>query len=161
MHHATLPIDIVYEDEHLVVVNKPSGLLCVPGLKEPDNLFDRVKAHFANARVVHRLDMATSGLVIFALNHAAQKSLGQMFERKIINKEYSAILAGELLQDQGEIIAPLICDWENRHPILGDKLYNHEGSENKAERLLLHARTLTFKHPISDKEIALQTPSEF
>jgi len=107
-------IDIVYRDNDIVVVNKPPGLLCVPGLKEPDNLFDRVKSHFANARVVHRLDMSTSGMVIFALNHSAQKTLGLMFEHKKVEKHYIAEVSGLLSKARGEIVAPLICDWENR-----------------------------------------------
>jgi len=86
-------IDIAYIDNDIVIVNKPSGLLCVPGLKEPDNLLDRVKSKFPNARVVHRLDMSTSGLVIFALNHPAQKKLGYMFEHKLMQKHYLAVYA--------------------------------------------------------------------
>lgn len=107
-------IVVVYEDDDLVVVNKPSGLLCVPGLKEPDNLFDRVKSHYPNARVVHRLDMSTSGLVIFALNHPTQKALGKCFENKQVYKQYIAVVNGEMPSVRGEVVAPLICDWERR-----------------------------------------------
>lgn len=109
-----LPIDPVYEDEHLLIVNKPAGLLCVPGLSDPDNLHDRVLKHNPNARVVHRLDMATSGLVIFALNHPAQKAMGKLFENRKIHKEYIAVLYGILTASFGEIELPLICDWEKR-----------------------------------------------
>jgi tRNA pseudouridine32 synthase/23S rRNA pseudouridine746 synthase len=198
-------IDIVYEDSHIVIVNKPSGLLCVPGLKEPDNLFDRVKAKFPNARVVHRLDMWTSGLVIFALNHESQKNLGRQFEHRKISKQYLAIVNGQVKQRFGEIVAPLICDWERRpiqivdwlsgksshtfferlslqnnssvlklspvtgrthqlrlhmlhigHPILGDNLYKLNDSQDRAERLLLHAWKLKFEHPVTGQDIFLE-----
>ncbi|VUD56568.1 Ribosomal large subunit pseudouridine synthase A [Thalassocella blandensis] len=107
-------IDTVYKDDDIIIVNKPSGLLCVPGLSEPDNLFDRVKSLHPNARVVHRLDMPTSGLIIFALHYEAQKALGKAFETRKINKTYSAFLHGELAASCGEIHSPIICDWPQR-----------------------------------------------
>ena len=109
-----MQIDICYEDRDLIIVNKPSGLLCVPGLREPDNLFDRVLAYHKNARVVHRLDMSTSGLVMFALHHEAQKQLSRMFEKKTIFKKYIAVVAGIVKQKNGEVVSKLICDWEKR-----------------------------------------------
>jgi tRNA pseudouridine32 synthase/23S rRNA pseudouridine746 synthase len=107
-------LDILYEDRHLVAVAKPENLLCVPGLSEPDNLFDRLRVHYPNARVVHRLDMATSGVMLFALDHATQKSLGQQFERRTVHKCYSAMVSGRVAAASGEIVMPLICDWPNR-----------------------------------------------
>lgn len=107
-------MDILYEDAHLIAVAKPENLLCVPGLSEPENLFDLLRARYPNARVVHRLDMATSGVVLFALNHTSQKSLGQQFEKRTIYKRYAAILNGHLNAATGEIVLPLLCDWPNR-----------------------------------------------
>jgi len=107
-------ITVVYQDDDIIAVNKPAGLLCVPGLSHPDNLFDRVKRQYPNARVVHRLDMATSGLVIFALHHSAQKHLGQQFETRKIFKKYIALVSGATLEHDGTVEAPLICDWPNR-----------------------------------------------
>lgn len=104
----------VYSDDDIIVVNKPSGLLCVPGLSEPDNLFDRVKLQHPNSRVVHRLDMHTSGLVIFALHYEAQKALGRQFEKRLIRKTYVARVFGHLVESAGEIQSPIICDWPNR-----------------------------------------------
>lgn len=104
----------LYTDEHFIVVDKPSGLLCVPGLSDPDNLFDRVKIDYPNARTVHRLDMATSGLVIFALHYEAQKALSKLFEHRQISKTYRARIFGKLDSNFGEIHSPLICDWPNR-----------------------------------------------
>lgn len=109
-----MALHIHYEDDDLIVVEKPPGLLCVPGLSDPDNLHQRVLNHNANARVVHRLDMATSGMVIFALNYESQKALSRMFEQKQINKRYCAVVAGRIEHDHGEIISPLICDWDFR-----------------------------------------------
>jgi tRNA pseudouridine32 synthase/23S rRNA pseudouridine746 synthase len=107
-------LDILYEDEHLVAVAKPENLLCVPGLSEPENLFDQLRRLYPNARVVHRLDMATSGVVLFALNHACQKSLGQQFEKRAIHKRYTAVVSGHLNAATGEVVMPLLCDWPNR-----------------------------------------------
>lgn len=107
-------LNILYEDEHLVAVAKPENLLCVPGLSEPDNLFDRLRGRYPNVRVVHRLDMATSGVMLFALNHASQKNLGQQFEKRMVSKCYTAIVSGHLATASGEIVMPLICDWPNR-----------------------------------------------
>ncbi len=107
-------IQEIYRDPDLLVVAKPPGLLCVPGLVSPDNLFDRVKQVQPNARVVHRLDMATSGLVIFALHYNAQKALGKLFESRRIHKCYKAVVDGIPDSTKGEICLPLLCDWENR-----------------------------------------------
>ena len=103
-----------YQDDNLLIVNKPSGLLCVPGLSSPDNLFDRILKQFPDARTVHRLDMGTSGLIIFALNPETQKYMGQLFEQRKIYKRYLAEVNGELVQHVGEVHLPLLCDWENR-----------------------------------------------
>ncbi len=107
-------LSIIYQDDDFIAVDKPSGLLCVPGLREPDNLHDRVKTTFANARVVHRLDMSTSGIVLFALHHEAQKRIGKLFEQRLMRKHYVAIVDGVLGQQQGEVHSRLICDWPNR-----------------------------------------------
>lgn len=108
------PIDIVFEDEHLLVLNKPSGLLSVPGKTEPFCLTAQALNYNANCRVVHRLDMATSGLILFAKHHECQKRLGQTFEHRRIQKTYYAVLSGVPSALQGTIERPLICDWPNR-----------------------------------------------
>eukprot|EP01025_Chloroclados_australasicus_P020625 TRINITY_DN21752_c0_g1_i1.p1 TRINITY_DN21752_c0_g1~~TRINITY_DN21752_c0_g1_i1.p1 ORF type:complete len:199 (+),score=0.99 TRINITY_DN21752_c0_g1_i1:1-597(+) len=108
------PIQLVHENGNYIVVNKPSGLLCVPGLKEPDNLFDRVKQKFPAARTVHRLGMSTSGLVLFALSYEAQKALSHLFEKRKIKKKYRAKVAGLVEPQYGEIHSPIICDWPKR-----------------------------------------------
>lgn len=116
--HPTEPrhtgIVVLYEDPHLIAVDKPAGLLCVPGLSEPDNLHDLVKKSHPQARVIHRLDMATSGLVLFALNHAAQRGMGKLFENRQISKCYDAVVDGKVDATLGEIHCPILCDWPNR-----------------------------------------------
>ena len=106
-------LEICHEDDHIVIVNKPAGLLSVPGKTEPHCLHSLALNYNANCRVVHRLDMATSGLVIFAKSHAAQKAMGHLFERREVHKQYLAVVAGHA-PENSEINQPLICDWPNR-----------------------------------------------
>lgn len=107
---------LLYEDAALLVVDKPSGLLSVPGRGEAGlvNLASQVQAAFPEARVVHRLDQATSGLMLFARTPLAQRALGHAFERREVDKRYVAIVEGGPAQPSGRIDAPLIADWPNR-----------------------------------------------
>lgn len=107
-------LDILHHDADILVINKPSDLLCVPGLSEPDNLLDIARVQHPNIRTVHRLDMATSGIIIYALNHAAQKHISKQFETRQVKKRYAAIVHGRIDVSSGEISMPLICDWPNR-----------------------------------------------
>lgn len=107
-------LDIIFEDEHLLVVNKPAGLLSVPGKSEPHCLQAQAITYNANIRVIHRLDMATSGIIIFAKSHAAQKGMGHLFEKRQVHKKYHAIVQGHPSASRGEVDLPLICDWPNR-----------------------------------------------
>ena len=110
------PLDILYIDEDVLVVNKPSGLLSVPGkeLKHWDSLELRVKAQYANSLLVHRLDMDTSGVIIFALNKSSQRSLNLQFEQRAVKKIYEARVFGNISKNNGFIDLPLIVDWPNR-----------------------------------------------
>ena len=125
-------LNCVYEDEHLLVLNKPSGLLCVPG-RGPDKqdcLSLRALQHFGDALVVHRLDQATSGLVIMARNLPVQRQLSQAFAERQVQKRYVAVVAGELQPDPVTaddenwqlIDLPIAADWERR-PL---RIINHE-----------------------------------
>jgi len=110
------PLDILYIDEDVLVVNKPSGLLSVPGkeLKHWDSLELRVKAQYANSLLVHRLDMDTSGVIIFALNKSSQRSLNLQFEQRVVKKIYEARVFGYINKNNGSIDLPLKVDWPNR-----------------------------------------------
>lgn len=110
------PLTVLHADDALIVVDKPAGLLAVPGRGEAgvDNLAARVQAAFADALVVHRLDMATSGLMLFARGVAAQRRLSTAFERGAVAKQYVAVVEGRIAGDVGRIDAPLAADWPNR-----------------------------------------------
>lgn len=101
-------------DAQLIAVDKPAGLLAVPGRTEPDCLAARVQAVWPDARVVHRLDMATSGLMLFARGAAAQRRLGDAFAARLVHKRYVAIVGGLVDADAGEIDLPLAADWPRR-----------------------------------------------
>lgn len=103
-------------DDALLVVDKPAGLPSVPG-RAPgllDCMASRVQALVPDALVVHRLDMATSGLLVFARHKAVQRALSHAFAQREVSKGYVAVVAGELAHDRGEIDLPLIADWPNR-----------------------------------------------
>ena len=110
------PLDILYEDASILVVNKPAGLLTVPGKLEgrQDCLITRLQAARWDALTVHRLDCDTSGVIIFARTKQAQGFLGQEFEQRRAQKTYVARLKGRLEPDTGTVDLPLGSDWEYR-----------------------------------------------
>lgn len=105
---------ILYHDDDILALSKPPGMLSVPGLSQPQNLLDAARAQFPNIRTVHRLDMATSGVIVYALNHPAQRHLSRQFESRQVKKQYAAVVHGQVTAAHGEIALPLICDWPNR-----------------------------------------------
>ena len=204
-------LDIVYDDQWLTVLNKPSGMLTVPGKLLEDSLLTRYQDAHPEAHgpmVVHRLDQETSGLVIFAKDKATHKALQQQFENHTIKKCYIALLEGIVSQDEGVIDLPLRPDVDDRPrqrvdaewgkpavtryhvlerydgvtrvalepltgrthqlrvhashpiglncPIMGDRLYGKAG-----RRLMLHAQTITFVHPATNKTMTLDSPADF
>lgn len=108
------PLSIAYQDADIIAVDKPSGLLSVPGKTEPDCAEARVRAAFPEALTIHRLDMATSGILVFARNANAQRHIGLQFEKRMVEKHYTARVAGHLVGESGHVNLPLICDWPNR-----------------------------------------------
>jgi tRNA pseudouridine32 synthase / 23S rRNA pseudouridine746 synthase len=109
-------VDIVHVDAALIVAGKPSGLLSVPG-RGPDKqdcAAGRVQQRWPDALVVHRLDEATSGLLMFARGVAAQRVLGRAFEDGTVGKQYIAVVQGLMADDSGRIDLPLAADWPNR-----------------------------------------------
>ncbi|MEJ6403122.1 RluA family pseudouridine synthase [Yoonia sp. 2307UL14-13] len=112
----TDPLTILHDDHEVLLVDKPSGLLSVPG-KGPglaDCLLTRVQASFPTALLVHRLDRDTSGVMIFALTPHAQRHLGLQFEKRQTKKTYVARVWGEMAEKTGTVDLPLIVDWPNR-----------------------------------------------
>lgn len=193
-------IEIIYQDEAILLINKPSGLLALSG-KNPlnlDSVHYRLVQQFPDALMIHRLDLGTSGLLVVALNKAVAADINRQFQLRTVSKTYQAVLAGQLATDAGEIELPIAKDPLNfpklkicfatgkaasshyevlerqsdttrvlftphtgrthqlrihsaglGHPILGCDLYGTPESEQRASRLLLHATTLEFDHPIS------------
>jgi tRNA pseudouridine32 synthase/23S rRNA pseudouridine746 synthase len=107
---------VLHQDETLLAVDKPAGLLSVPGrgADKADCAWARAQALCADALVVHRLDMGTSGILLFARGPAAQRALGDAFAQRLTDKRYVAVVAGLVAQEAGEIDLPLMADWPNR-----------------------------------------------
>lgn len=210
-------VEPLYVDDTLLVVDKPSGLLAVPGrgADKQDCLSVRVQARYPDALIVHRLDMATSGLMVMARGAAAQRALSKAFAAREVNKRYIAVVAGRLetpREEWGVIDLPIIADWPNRplrmidhqhgkpsvtrwrvlgydetarttrvelepvtgrshqlrlhlrelgHPILGDTLYAPLAIQAMSGRLLLHAGSLGFVHPVTGEALVFECPAPF
>ena len=109
-------LDIIYQDDDIVVINKGSGILSVPGRlpEHQDCLQNRIQRVLPTATIVHRLDMATSGIMIMALNKPAHVVISRQFEQRKTQKSYLARVFGSVEQDEGSVDLPLICDWPNR-----------------------------------------------
>jgi tRNA pseudouridine32 synthase/23S rRNA pseudouridine746 synthase len=203
-------LEIVYEDAHLLVVNKPNGLLSVPGRIDAPSVMSLLQAQgYTSPMMVHRLDMDTSGLMIVALSMEAYHHLQRQFLKRTVEKHYVALLDGKV-SSSGTINLPLrpdpfdrprqvvdpvhgkpaVTDYkvisytDNRTrivltphtgrthqlrvhcahhdglsaPIIGDNLYGHAES---GQRLCLHAKQLSFTHPISGERLNFQVPAPF
>lgn len=159
---------IVYADEAIVVIDKPAGLLSVPGrgAGKQDCALSRLHDTYSDALIVHRLDMATSGLMVLARNVNAHRNLSGQFARREVNKKYIAIVHGIIDTDEGEINAPLITDWPNRPKQMVDfdigkpsqtkfKVLSHDAKTTRVELVPMTGRThqlrvhmLWLGHPI-------------
>lgn len=109
-------VDILYQDDHILAVHKPTNMLSVTGNNPEDgiSLIDHLTKDFPDARIVHRLDQATSGVMILALGLEPLRHLSRQFEKRQTSKTYIAKVYGAVDQDEGTITEPLICDWPNR-----------------------------------------------
>ena len=121
MSRADEVFELIHVDNSLLVLNKPSGLLSVPGRGDgkQDCLCRRVQSVYPDALVVHRLDMATSGLMLMARGLSVQRALGQLFERREVHKRYIAVLDGCLApatspDGWGLVDLPIVVDWPRR-----------------------------------------------
>jgi tRNA pseudouridine32 synthase/23S rRNA pseudouridine746 synthase len=162
------PLSILHRDAHLLVVEKPPGLLSVPGKGAAlaDCLTGRLRAEFPEVLLVHRLDRDTSGVMVFARTPQAQRHLGLQFERRHLSKTYVARVWGQVAEDAGTVDLPIIVDWPNRplqkidhqagRPAQTDwKLIRRDDSESRlrlfprtgrSHQLRLHMREIG--HPI-------------
>ena len=161
-------LDVLHEDAQLIVVNKPSGLLSVPGRGDhlADCLLTRVQAAFPQALLVHRLDRDTSGVMVFAQTPHAQRHLSMQFEKRQTRKTYIARVWGRMEPKTGTVDLPLIVDWPNRprqmvchdtgKPAVTDwRVVKHEGETSRlrmfpktgrSHQLRVHMQALG--HPI-------------
>lgn len=142
--HPAAGLQTIYADDSLLVFNKPSGLLSVPGRGEDkqDCLSCRAQRLYPDALVVHRLDMATSGLMLMARGPAMQRALGKMFETRTIEKRYLAVVEGQLdiCPDWRLIDFPIAIDWPNR-PLRVIDSNNGQPSQTRWRALSFDERT--------------------
>lgn len=207
-------IEILYQDEHLLLINKPTGLLSLsskPPLNQ-DSVHSRLVKEFPTATLVHRLDLGTSGIMIVALNKAINAAIGNQFQDRTVTKSYIAVLHGHLQEETGSMDFPIakgvfplqkVCyetgkkaltdyrviernEEEGKlttrvefkpvtgrthqlrvhseafdHPILGCDLYASDEAFFMASRLMLHATTIEFDHPITGERIYGVSPCPF
>lgn len=137
------PVRVIHADHQVLLVDKPAGLLSVPGkgLHLADCMISRVQRLFPDALLVHRLDLDTSGVMVFALTRHAQRMLGAEFENRRTKKVYRARLWGHLMPKEGTVDLPLIVDWPNRPR----QHVNHEtGKPSQTDwRVLAHQPDMT------------------
>lgn len=203
-------IKILYKDETILVINKPSGLLSLSG-KNPlnkDSVHFRLVQLFPTALLVHRLDLGTSGVMVVALSKDVVKNLNQQFSNREVEKTYIALLHGHVIQQKGVLDYPIakgifprqkICvemgkpsqsefevlgkvdnktkvrfkpltgrthqlrihSYEFGHPIIGCDLYGTQASMELADRLMLHAESLSFLHPETKQQVIFKAPCPF
>ncbi len=113
---ATDPLPVLFADDSLIVLDKPAGLLSVPGRLEDhrDSLLTRCLIDFPDAQVVHRLDLSTSGVLVMARGLEANRALSRQLQQRSVAKTYTAVVEGRPETAQGEVDLPLICDWPKR-----------------------------------------------
>lgn len=136
-------LDIIYQDDDIVVLNKASGILSVPGRlpEHQDCLQNRVQRVLPTATIVHRLDMATSGLMIMALNKPAHVAISRQFEQRKTQKSYLARVFAHVEQNEGSVDLPLICDWPNRPK----QKIDHENGKKSLTHYRVLSRSETIK----------------
>ena len=208
--HSQESIRLLFRDPHLLIVDKPTLLLSVPG-RHPlnrDCLLNRLSVRYPGVSAVHRLDLDTSGVMVIPRHREALSGLARQFQERRICKSYVARVAGQVTEDVGEVDLPLIADWPNRpkqkvcfetgkqaltrwkvlsrddyssllaltpitgrshqlrihmreigHPILGCDFYAPEAVLKAAPRLLLHATSLRFTHPLTGEALTAFSPA--
>ena len=207
-------IEVLYQDQYLLLISKPSALLTLSG-KHPlnkDSVHFRLVKDFPTATMIHRLDFGTSGILVVALNKEINAHIGKQFQARNVEKTYTAILHGHLADDNGDIEFPIAKDKPNfplqkicyetgkkamtsyevierlqepfatkvkfkptsgrthqlrihsseiGHPILGCDLYATDEAFFMAKRLMLHATTIEFDHPVTGERLKGFSPCPF
>ncbi len=147
-------LEIIYEDDYLLIVNKPAELLSVPGKQISDSVYARIKFNYPNATgplVVHRLDMSTSGLLLVAKSSEIHKKLQSQFIKRQIKKRYVALLDGIISEDKGYIDLPLRVDLDNRPNQL--VCYEHGKAAQTEWEVInrVEGKTLVYFYPITGR----------
>ena len=205
-------LEIIYSDDYIIAVNKPSGMLSAPGKTGGESVEEILQKNNPDVKVIHRLDMATSGILLLAKDIHSYKAMQMLFASRKVEKQYEAIIEGIPQKKEGEISLPLSSDYQNRPaqmvdlengkeaitrykvlesyrygerefsrlllipltgrthqlrvhmahklslgmPIVGDEIYGKSD-----QRLILHAKSLMFIHPITQERIEIKHPSPF
>jgi tRNA pseudouridine32 synthase/23S rRNA pseudouridine746 synthase len=142
-------IEVLYSDDHLLVVRKPAGLLSVPGRIVKDCALSRLQFDYPDIQIVHRLDLDTSGILVFSLSKLATSDINRQFRERIVKKRYVAVVHGCVLEDKGEIELALRPDPENRPRQLVDmdkgkwSLTNFEVLDRESNQTRLNLFPLT------------------
>jgi tRNA pseudouridine32 synthase/23S rRNA pseudouridine746 synthase len=155
-------LEFVYQDEVMCVINKPAGLLSVPGKEINDSVYSRLAIRFPEATgplIVHRLDMSTSGLMVIALNKQAHKKLQQQFIQRTVSKRYVAILDGELEQKEGVIDLPIRVDLEDRPRQLVCYDYGRPAQTKWKVAEYLEKQTRVYFYPVTGRTHQLRVHS--
>lgn len=138
--HNPAPVGVVYEDEHLLLIEKPNLLLSVPG-RHPVNrdcMITRLQRRYADALIVHRLDLDTSGIMVVARGKETQGALSRLFQERAVHKRYRAWVAGVVNDDRGRVDLPIARDWPNRPR---QKICAESGKQAITEFRVLERRT--------------------
>jgi tRNA pseudouridine32 synthase/23S rRNA pseudouridine746 synthase len=155
-------LNLIYNDNNIIIVNKPAGLLSVPGrgTDRADCLATRVQNVFSEVFSVHRLDMGTSGLIMFARNKDMHRRLSHLFRERLVSKRYVALLAGHVGSIAGEVDLPLVSDWPNRPLQKVDIVYGRPSLSRyrllKYTNVTNHSSVQSGKHGIAASRVELE-----
>ena len=157
-------MEILYQDKDIVVVDKPSGLLSIPGRgpEKTDSVSHRIRQMFPDCLAqpsVHRLDMDTSGLLVLALTAASHRHLSLQFQNRETDKHYLALLDGELAGEEGTITLPFRLDIENRPHQIYDEIHGKIGTTHWKKLGIENGKTRIAFHPITGRTHQLRVHS--
>ena len=161
-NHRTTVLDIIYEDDYLLIVNKPAGMLSVPGKETADSVYSRIRHLYPDATgplVVHRLDMATSGLLLIAKTKEVHQNLQAQFSKRSIKKRYTALLEGIVSDEEGTIDLPLCLNPLDRPRQIVDKEHGKPAITRYRVLARTESQTLVAFYPLTGRTHQLRVHS--